>query len=65
MCFENHHLAYKCRKLKNLGKSISAWCYYNAVNIKVTENGRIDKIFHIKDKQKLLDIDNLGEFLNR
>ena len=65
MCFENHQLAYKCRKLKNLGKIHSTWFYNNAVNIKLTENGRIHKIFPIIDKEKLLDIDDLDEFLNR
>ena len=34
-------------------------------NIKLTENGRIHKIFHVIDIEKLLDIDNLDEFLNR
>ena len=65
MCFENHQLAYKCRKLKNLGKIHSTWFYNNAVNIKLTENGRIYKIFHIIDIEKLLDIDNLDELLCR
>ena len=37
MCFENHQLAYKCRKLKNLGKIRSTWFYNNVVNIKLTE----------------------------
>ena len=65
MCFENHQLAYKCRKLKNLGKIHSTWFYNNAVNIKLTENGRIHKIFHIIDIEKLLDNYNLDELLNR
>ena len=49
MWFENHQLVYKCRKLKNLGKTHSTWFYNNAVDIKLTENGRIYKIFHITD----------------
>ena len=65
MCFESHQLAYKCRKLNNLGKIHSTWFYNNAANIKLTENGRIHKIFHIIGREKLLDIDNLDEFLNR
>ena len=65
MCFKNHQLAYKCRKLKNLGKIHSTWFYNNAVNIKLTENWRIHKIFHIIDIENLLDIDNLDELLNR
>ena len=65
MCFEIHQLAYKCRKLKNLGKIHSTWFYNNVVNITLTENGRIHTIFHIIDIEELLDIDNLEDFLNR
>ena len=32
--------------------------------IKLTENGRIHKIFYIIDIEKLLEIDKLDEFLN-
>ena len=39
MCIENHQLAYKCRKFKNLGKVNSTWFYNNAFNIKLTGNG--------------------------
>ena len=65
MCFENHQLAYKCRKLKNLGKILSTWFCNNTVNIKLTENGRIYKIVHVIDIEKLLNIDNLDELLCR
>ena len=65
MCFENHQLVYKCRKLKNLEKIHSTSFYKNVVNFKLTENERIHKIFHIIDIEKLLDIDNLDELLNR
>ena len=34
-------------------------------NIKLTENGRIHKMFHVIDIEKLLDINNLDEFLDR
>ena len=43
ICFENHQLAYKCIKLKNLGKIHSNRVYNNAVNIKLTDNGRYRK----------------------
>ena len=59
------NLAYKCRKLKILGKIHLTWFYNNRVNIKLLENERIHKIFHIIDIEKLLDIDNLEEFINR
>ena len=48
-----------------LGKIHSTWLYNNAVNTKLTENGRIHKIFLIVDIEKLLEIDNLDEFLNK
>ena len=65
MSSENHQLADKCKKLKNLGKIHSIWFYNNAVNIKLMENGRIYKIFYFIDIEKLLGIDNLDESLNR
>ena len=43
MCFEKHQLAYKFIKLKNLGKIHSDRVYNNAVNIRLTENGRYRK----------------------
>ena len=52
MYYENHQLAYKCRKLKNLEKIHLTWFHNNAVNIKLTENGGIHKIFHIIDIEK-------------
>ena len=48
----------KCKKMKNLGKTHSSWFCNNAVNVKLTENGRIHKIFHFIDIEKLLDINN-------
>ena len=64
MCFENHQLAHKCTKLKNLGEIYSTWFYNNVVNIKLTGMGE-HKIFQITDIEKLLDTGNLEEFLNR
>ena len=34
------------------------------VNLKLTEHGRIYKIFHVKDIENLLEIDNLEEYIN-
>ena len=36
----------------------------NAVNIKLTEHGRIHEIFHVTDIENLLEIDNLEEYIN-
>ena len=36
----------------------------NVVNLKLTEHGRIYKIFHVKDIENLLEIDNLEEYIN-
>ena len=61
---ENQQLAYKCRQLKSARKIHSTWFFNNAVNIKLTEHGRIHKIFHVTDIENLLEIDNLEEYDN-
>ena len=64
MSNENQQLAYKCRHLKNARKIHSTWFFNNAVNIKLTEHGRIHKIFHVTDIENLLETDNLEEYIN-
>ena len=61
---ENQQLAYKCRQLKSARKIHSTRFFNNAVNIKLMENGRIHKIFHVTDIENLLEIDNLEEYIN-
>ena len=64
MCHENHHLAYKFRQFKKAGKIHSMWFWNNSINVKLGESGQPIKIDHIIDIGKLLDIDNLDEFIN-
>ena len=64
MSHENQQLAYKCRQLKSARKIHSTWFSNNAVNLKLTEHGRIHKIFHVTDIENLLEIDNLEEHIN-
>ena len=64
MSIENQQPAYKCRQLKSARKIHSTWFFNNAVNIKLTEHGRIHKIFHVTDIEKFLEIDNLEEYIN-
>ena len=64
MSHENQQLVYKCRQLKSARKIHSAWFFNNVVNLKLTEHGRIYKIFHVKDIESLLEIDNLEEYIN-
>ena len=64
MSHENQQLAYKCRQLKSARKIHSTWFFNNAVNIKLTEHGRIHKIFHVNDIENILEIDNLEEYIN-
>ena len=59
MCYENQQLTYKCRQLRNSKKM-----RYNAVNIKVTPNGEIQQIVHTTDTEKILEIENLEDFIN-
>ena len=64
MCHENHQLAYKCRQLKNTGRIHSARFWNNVLNVKLNERSQPVKICHIIDIEKLLGVDNLGEFIN-
>ena len=61
---ENQQLAYKCRQLKSARKIHSTWFFNNVINIKLTEHGKIHKIFHVTDIENLLGIDNFEEYIN-
>ena len=63
MCHKNHHLAYKCRQLKNAGKIHSVGFWNNTANVKLSERSNSAKIVHIIDIEKLLGIDNLDEII--
>ena len=64
MSHENQQLACKCRQFKSAQKIHSTWFFNNVVNLKLTEHGRIYKIFHVTDIENLLEIDNLEEDIN-
>ena len=64
MSHENQQLAYKCRQLKSARKIHSTWFFNNVVNTKLTEHGRIYKIFHTTDIENFLETDNLEEYIN-
>ena len=64
MSLENQRLAYKCRQLTSARKIHSTWFFNNVVNVKLTEHGRIHKIFHVTDIENLLETDNLEEYIN-
>ena len=64
LCKENHALFYKCRQLKTAHKIHSTWFANGPINIKLNDNSRPKKIHHCTDIEKLLEIDNLDEFLN-
>ena len=64
MSHENQQFAYKCQQLKSARKIHSTWFFNNVVNIKLTEHGRIHKIFHVTDIENLLEIDNSEEYIN-
>ena len=64
MSHENQQLSHKCRQLKSARKIHSTWFFNNVINIKLTEHGRIHKIFHVTDIENLLEIDNLEEYIN-
>ena len=58
MLHENQELAYKIRQLKSARKIRSTWFFSNVVNVKLTEHGRTDKIFHVTYIENLLETDN-------
>ena len=64
MSLENQRPAYKCRQLKSARKIHSTWFFNNVANVKITEQGRIHKIFHVTDIENLLETDNLEEHIN-
>ena len=64
MSHENQQLAYQCRQLKSAQKIHSTLFFNNVVDLKLTEHGRIYKIFHAKNIENLSEIDNLEEYIN-
>ena len=64
MPHENQQLAYKCEQLRSARKIHFTLFFNNVVNIKLTEHGRIHKIFHDTDIENLLEIDNFEEYVN-
>ena len=64
MCHENHQLAYECRQLKSARRIHSTWFYNSTLHIKLVKNGLIHKIFHPKDIEKVLGVDNFDEYIN-
>ena len=64
MSHENQQLAYTFRQLKSARKIHSTWFFNNAINIKLTEHGRLYKIFHVTDIENLLGVGNLEEYIN-
>ena len=63
MSHQNQQLACKGRELKSSRKIHSTWFFNNVINIKLTEHGRIHKIFYVADIKNLLEIDNLEKFI--
>ena len=60
MSFENQRLAYRYQQLKSARKIYST----NVANIKLTEHGRIHKIYCLIDIENLLETDNLKKHMN-
>ena len=63
LCVEFQSLYYKCRQLKKSKKIFDTWFYNNKINVKINQDSNIINIFHEKDLEKELKIDNLDEFL--
>ena len=63
ICSENSKIFFKCRQLAKGKKIHATWFYNNKINVKVSEGSQVVNIFHESDLEKLLNIDNLDEFL--
>ena len=50
-------------QFKSSRKINSTWFSINVVNVKLTEHGRIHKIFHVTDIKKLLEKGNLEKYI--
>ena len=48
---------------KILARFIFTWLWNNSVNVKLDERGKLVKIHHIIDNEKLLGVNNLDEFI--
>ena len=46
------------------GRYNLTWFFNNVINVKLTEHGRIHKIFHVTDIENLWKTDNLEEYNN-
>lgn len=58
---------YKCQQLKSTTKIHFKWFFNNAINIKLTKHGRIQKINCVNDIEKSIDLlkkDSLEEHIN-
>ena len=60
---ENQQLAHKCRKSRSAKKIYSTSFYNYCANIKLFEQSKPVKSFHVRDIENLLGTDNLEEFL--
>ena len=64
MCFKNQVLFYKCRQLKNIGKTFSYWFLNKTLHVKMDENGSVSKIYHSCDLENLFQVVNIDELIN-
>ena len=64
MPYKNQELVYKCQQRKSVRNIHSTWFFKNAVNVKLTERGKIQKIFYVTDIKDLLEKEKWEEYIN-
>ena len=64
MPYKNQELVYKCQQPKSVRNIHSTWFFNNAVNVKLTERGKIQKIFYVTDIKDLLEKEKWEEYIN-
>ena len=59
MYLDDCGLFFNCRKWKRAKNIFNTWFFNNAINVQLTQNGKIQKIFHTKHLAMLLKVNGI------
>ena len=65
LCPYYRTLFWKCRKFHELKKIYSYWSFNGTIKVKLSENGRIHAITHIKDLEELFPDDDFSDIFKK
>ena len=60
---DNHDLFFKCGKFKKAKTILNKWFFKYGINVQLSQNGEIHKIFQTEDIVVLLKVDGINSFL--